>query len=144
MKGPEEITEGEKIRYSRFKPEMYRPKMSIFWWVKRPPYLQFILRETTSLFVGMYAILMLIQLNALRQDAGSWEALISWFQTPLSITLHVVIFLFVMFHSLTWLQLTPKVMDIRIRGMKIPDGVIVAANIFLWLIISLAIVLVVI
>ncbi len=144
MKDSPEITKGEKIQYSRFKPEMYQPSMSLFWWTKRTPYLWFILRETTSLFVGMYAILMLIQLNALRRGAGSWEALIDWFQTPLSITLHTVIFLFVIFHSITWFMLTPKVIELRFRGKKIPDRLIIAGNIFFWMMISLAVILMII
>ena len=137
MSDTPKVPTGEKVRYSRYKPQMYYPRMSIFWWVKQKPYVRFIVRELTSIFVALYAILMIIQINALRQGPESWEAFTDWLATPFSVGLHIVILAFVIYHSLTWFWVAPTAMVLHIGGKKVPAAAIIAGNIAMWLIISL-------
>lgn len=138
MRDKHSATNGEKVKYSRYKPNMYLPEMSIFWWIKQKPYLVFIIRELTSLFVAAYALFLMFQVYALRSGPEQWEALLIWLYSPFSVSLHIVILVFVLFHSITWFQLTPKTFVLRFSGKKIPDGVIVSVNFVVWLLISLA------
>lgn len=113
--------------------------MSIFWWIKRKPYVLFIVRELTSLFVAAYAIILIVQLNALKQGPEAWEALMSSFSSPFSIGLHIVILCFILFHSITWFNLAPKAMVLKIGKTKIPGSVIILVNFAMWIVLSLAI-----
>jgi len=126
-------------RYERYRPGMHQPRMSIFWWAGKKPYVLFIIRELTSIFVAAYAVILLIQLNALNQGPEAYEALMAWFASPVSIILHAVIFLFVMCHSITWFKLAPKATVIKIGKKQIPGEAIIAGNIFGWMVLSVAI-----
>jgi fumarate reductase subunit C len=56
--------------------------------------------------------------------------------TPLFVFLHVVVFLFVLFHSITWFNLAPKAMVVRVKGQRVPDAVVIALNYGAWLVLS--------
>jgi fumarate reductase subunit C len=47
-----------------------------------------------------------------------------------------VAFLFVLFHAITWFNLTPKAMVVRVRGKRVPDWVVVGSNYTAWLVVS--------
>lgn len=133
-------SEDENIRYKRYRPEDYQPGMSIFWWASKKPYILFIIRELTSVFIAAYMVLVLIQLNALRQGPEAWESLRNSLSTPFSVGVHVLILLFVIFHSLTWFWIAPTALVFRIGGRRIQDAAIIMMNIFLWILFSLAII----
>lgn len=104
----------------------------------------FIIRELTSIFVAVYAVILLLQLNALRQGPEAWEALIASFSTPFSISLHVVILVFVLFHTITWFKLAPTAMVMKIGTKKIPGSAIIAVNFLMWIVLSVGITLIII
>lgn len=137
------IESKEKIRYKRYNPQMYIPRMSIFWWAKQKPYILFIVRELTSVFIAAYMVLLIIQLDALRRGPEAWDALLASFAALLSVGLHVLIFVFVIFHSLTWFWISPTALVLRIGGRRIPGAAIITANVVLWILLSLAVVWVV-
>lgn len=132
--------ENKTSQYKRFQPKPLKRDISNYWFVKRKPYLLFIIRELTSIFVAAYAIILLFQLNALRQGPEAWEGLISAFSTPFSITMHVLILLFVLFHTITWFQLAPSAMVMKVGKTKIPGTAIIAVNFLMWIILSVGIV----
>lgn len=113
--------------------------MSIFWWVRKKPFVHFIVRELTSLFVAAYAVILIFQMRALSRGAEAWEAFLAWLTTPLSVGLHLIIFIFVIFHSITWFNLAPTAMVLRIGKKRIPGAVIIGINFLMWIIFSLAI-----
>ncbi len=53
--------------------------------------------------------------------------------------LNAITFLFVLFHAITWLNLTPAAMVVRVRGKRVPDWVILGANYAAWLVLSAAV-----
>lgn len=122
--------------YKRFSPRMYDRKMSIFWWTSRKPYVKFILRELTSVFVAIYAIILLFKISALKQGPEAWESILAFLSSPLSVTLHVVIFVFIIFHSITWFMLAPTAMVLKIGKRRIPGTAIILANFLIWIILS--------
>lgn len=126
-------------RYERYRPKPYNRKMSIFWWINRKPYVLFIVRELTSLFVAAYAIIMIVQLYALREGPEAWEGLMASFSTPVSIALHIVILAFVVFHTITWFRLAPTATVVKIGKKKIPGAVIILINFLMWIVLSAAI-----
>lgn len=126
----------KRTNYKRFKPKMYHRKMSIFWWTDRKPYVKFIVRELTSVFVAVYAVILLFKINALSQGPEAWEAMLASLSTPFSVTLHVVILFFLIFHSITWFMLAPSAMVLKMGKKRIPGAAIILANFFMWIVLS--------
>jgi fumarate reductase subunit C len=50
--------------------------------------------------------------------------------------LNALAFLFVLFHSITWFNLAPKAMAVRLRGKRVPDVVVAGLNYGAWLLLS--------
>ncbi|MBI3006016.1 MAG: fumarate reductase subunit C [Ignavibacteriales bacterium] len=122
--------------YSRRNGGLYQRRTPIFWWTKKWSNVKFITRELTSVFVAGYALVLLFQIRALFQGPETYANFLEWLKTPISITLHAVGFLFVLFHSITWFNLAPKAMVIRLGKKTVPGSLIAASNYAAWLVVS--------
>lgn len=127
---------GSAPGYTLNHPRWYRARVSTYWWLKQWVYLKFVLRESTSVFVAFFVVTTLMQLRALSRGPQAYENFQKWLQNPLVIALNVVSFLFVAYHSVTWLSLAPRAMAVRIRGKRVPDLLITGTNYAAWLVIS--------
>ena len=125
--------------YTEYHPRWYRPHVSVYWWLGQWRYLKFILRELSSVFVAGAVVLTLFQLRALRNGPDAYARLEQRLQTPAMIALSLISLFFVAFHSITWFNLTPRAMPIRIRGKRIPEWMIAAPNYVLWAVVSVII-----
>lgn len=125
--------------YTEHHPKWHRVRMPIFWWVHKWAYTKFILRELTSVAVAFYALILLFQLRALSGGAEAYADFLAWLQTPVAIVLHAIAFIFVIFHSVTWFNLAPKALVIRLGKKPVPGVVIAALNYFAWIVFSIAI-----
>ncbi|MBZ5599997.1 MAG: fumarate reductase subunit C [Acidobacteriia bacterium] len=122
--------------YTEFHPRWYRPQVSVYWWLFQRQYLKFILRELSSVFVAAFVVITLLQLNALRNGPEAYARFQQWLQTPAAIALNVVSFCFVVFHAITWFNLAPSAMAVRLRGKPLPDFMVAAPNYAVWLVVS--------
>jgi fumarate reductase subunit C len=86
--------------------------------------------------VAFFAVLYLWQLRALTQGPEAHEQFLARLTTPLFLALDTVAFLFVLFHAITWFNLTPKAMVVRWRGKRVPDWLILGLNYAAWLVLS--------
>ncbi len=109
------------------------PKM---WWLKRLPYFLFVIRELTAAFVAFYCVLLLVLVYKLGQGREAYEAMLVFLKTPGMISLNVVAGLFVTYHSVTWFNLTPKVMVVQIGEERVPGYLIAGSNYIAWLVVS--------
>jgi len=122
--------------YTLYHPRWYRRRVSVWWWLQNRSYAGFVLRELTSVFVAFFAVVYLWQLRALVQGPEAYGQFLARLKTPLFLTLDAVAFLFVLFHAITWLNLAPKAMVMRLRGKRVPDWVILSSNYAAWLVLS--------
>ena len=60
-------------------------------------------------------------------------------QNPFVIALNVVSFFFVVFHSITWFNLSARAMAIRVGGKRVPGFMISGPNFAAWIVISVVI-----
>ena len=130
----------QETRYSRFqhRPKWYRPRIPIFWWVHKWEHVRFIARELTSVFVALFVLELLFQFRALVSGPEAYEAFLSWLKTPTSLILHTIAFLFAVFHSVTWFNLAPKALVLKVGSKRIPNAVIVGVNYLSWGVLSAA------
>jgi len=127
------------VAYTEFHPRWYRPRVSVYWWLGEWRYLRFILRELSSVFVAAFVIATLLGLRALRNGPEAYARFQHRLQSPTAIGLSTISFFFVLFHTITWFNLAPRAMAIRVGGKRLPDFVIAAPNYALWLVVSVAV-----
>lgn len=128
--------ESHNPNYTKYHPRWYRKRMPIFWWVHKWTHVTFILRELTSVFVAFYALVLLLQIRALTQGPGAYANFLAWLETPVSIVLHAIALVSVVFHSVTWFNLAPKALVIRLGKKRIPGVVIATLNYIAWVALS--------
>jgi len=128
--------------YTLYHPRWHRRRVSVWWWLQKRSYTWFVLRELTSVFVAFVAMVYLWQLRALAQGPDAYAQFLARLRTPFFLTLDTVAFLFVLFHAITWFNLTPKAIVVRARGKRVPDWVIVGSNYAAWLVASAVVALV--
>lgn len=125
--------------YTEFHPRWYRARVSVYWWLGQRQYLKFILRELSSVFVACFVVITLLQLRALRNGPEAYARFQHWLQTPTAIALNTISFFFVVFHTITWFNLAPRAMAIRLRGKRLPDFLVAGPNYAMWLVLSVAV-----
>jgi fumarate reductase subunit C len=89
-------------------------------------------------FVAYFVVLLLLQLRALSHGPEAYAAFQAWLKAPHVIALNGVSLLFVLFHTITWFNLAPRAMVVRVRGKRLPDLVIAGSNYVAWLVVSVA------
>jgi fumarate reductase subunit C len=124
------------IQYS---PKTFRVRVSTYWWLGRWPYLRFILRELSSVFVAWFVVITVLQIRALRRGPAGYEGFQQWLRSPILVVANVVTLLFVIFHATTWFNLTPKAMPLRVGGKRVPSLLIVGPSYLVWLVLSAAV-----
>ena len=121
---------------TEFHPRWYRKHVSTWWWLGEWHYLKFILRELSSIPVAWFVVLTLFQLRALSHGPEVYARFTNRLQSPLMIVLNLIAFCFVLFHAITWFNLAPRAMPVRVRGKRVPEFLVAAPNYALWIIVS--------
>jgi fumarate reductase subunit C len=124
---------------TEYLPKTFRTRMSTWWWLGRWSYLKFILRELSSVFVAWFVIVTLLQISAVKRGPAHYAEFQQWLRSPILVALNALSLSFVIFHAVTWFNLAPKAMAIRVRGSRVPNLLIAAPNYVAWLAASAAI-----
>jgi fumarate reductase subunit C len=122
--------------YTEYHPRWYRPRVSVYWWLGQWRYLKFILRELSSVFVALVVVMTLLQLRALRSGPDAYARLQAQLKTPAVIAISLISLFFVVFHTITWFNLTPRAMPVRLRGKLIPEWLVATPNYVVWIVAS--------
>lgn len=122
--------------YTEFHPRWYRKPMSTWWWLGKRTYLVFILRELSSIFVAWFVLFMLLLVRAIGQGDAEYQRFLDRVDHPLVVLLNLVALVFVSFHMVTWFNLTPQAMVVRVGGRRIRPSWIVASQYVAWIIVS--------
>jgi fumarate reductase subunit C len=122
--------------YTEFHPRWYRPPISTYWWLGKWAYVKFILRELSSVAVAWTVAITLYQIRSLARGADAYARFEHRMSSPLMIAINLIAFSFLMFHAITWFNLAPKAMPVRIQGKRLPDILIAGPQYFAWIVIS--------
>lgn len=111
--------------------------MPVLWWTRRWGHIRFIARELTSLAVGYMAVLLILLCrSALRGEEAFGQFTERLQATPL-VVWHMAVLCALAYHSITWFNLAPKAMIIKVGRARIPDAMILGGNYAGWIAISL-------
>ena len=119
--------------YKEYHPKWYRRRIPLVWWKGNPAYIKFIVRELTSVCVAYVAIVLLVQVGLLARGVEAYNGFLSWLRSPVVIVIHIFVLLAVLFHTVTWLNLAPKALVVRLRGRRVPDSAILTGHYLAWL-----------
>ena len=99
------------------------------WWRRNPFYVRYMAREISSVFVTLYALVLLCGLYRLTQGKAAYEAWLQALSAPLAVGFHVAAFAAFTWHVWTWFQVMPRTMAApRIGGKAVADWMITGAG----------------
>jgi fumarate reductase subunit C len=124
------------LNYTEFHPRWYRPRMPVFWWVGRRSYFIFVLRELSSVFVAWSVVFLLLLVSAIGQGSKQYQQFLHLSSNPWMLALNVITLAFLAFHAITWFNLAPQAMVIRLRGRRVPRSRIAGAHFVGWVVLS--------
>jgi fumarate reductase subunit C len=122
----------ERPVYTEYHPRWIRPRTSTYWWLGRKSYLAFILRELSSIFVGWFVVYLLLLVRAVSLGESSYQEFLSWSARPAVLTLNIVSACFIVYHAITWFNLAPKAMVVRVGSTRVPGFLIAGSNYLAW------------
>ena len=125
----------EQMTTADTKSKEYIRPMQSNWWLKRKSYFMFMVRELTCLFVGGYALFLLILASRL----GDAEGFVALLKDPLVIVLQLIALPMVVYHTVTWLNLTPKVLVVWRGETRVSPILIAGVHYLAWVAVSLVV-----
>ena len=103
----------------------YTRPVSGTWWTIMPFYRWYMLRELSSLFITLYALVLLWGLWKLGQGRAPYAAWLDSLAGPAWLAFHALTFLLVVYHAWTWFKIMPKTLP----RIALPDRVVVACGV---------------
>ena len=108
------------------------------WWLARRPYFLFMLREVSSLFIGIFCLGLLCIVYQLSQSEEAYTSLLEALESPGWIGFHIVILLFALYNSCTAFNLAPRVLVVWRGEERVPGVLIAGAHYAGWIAVSAA------
>jgi fumarate reductase subunit C len=112
--------------------------MSTYWWLGRWPYVKFILRELSSVFVAWFVIYLLVMAYMVSRGESGYHDFLRLSANPIVLTVNVIAFFFITFHALTWFAVAPQAIVAHIGTKKVPPILIAASHYGAWVVVSAA------
>lgn len=106
----------------------YTRELPTDWWMKQLFYTKYMLRESSSILITFYSLVLAWGVLRLSQGEVAFNAWMHALQNPVAIILHFIALVFALYHTITWFSLAPKAVDLWIKGKRIDDKVIVAGH----------------
>src|SRR5262245_22921394 len=110
------------------------------WWLHNRHLVLFMVREFTSVFVAGYAVFLIMLIG---KSNGDSQAFVDTLLCPGAIVFQIVALPFVVYHSVTWFNLTPKAIVVFSGEERVSPVVIAGGHYALWVIVSFVILLIV-
>ena len=122
--------------YTDYHPRWLRRHVSTYWWLEKPSYFVFILREATCLFVAWFAVYLLWLIAAVVEGPASYEQFLAWSATPWLMVLNAVSLALLVFHAITFFEAAPQALVVHLGHHRVPARVMLAAHFAAWAVAS--------
>ena len=114
----------------------HRQRMPLLWWARRRSYTMFMLRELSSVFVALFVVELLLLVRAVARGPAAYEGFLDALAHPAMIVVNLVALAFVLLHAVTFANLTPRAMVVRLRGRRVPSRAVLASVYVGWLVVT--------
>ena len=115
-------------QHTRDDPALYHRPVSLLWWTRKRTYFVFVMRELSSIFIAWFVAFLLVLVACVGRSESAYQDFHDWAAAPWVVAINLVASAFLVLHVVTWFNLTPQAMDVRIRGQKAPAALIVASQ----------------
>ena len=126
--------------YTDYHPRWLRRHVSTYWWLEKPSYFAFILRESTCLFVAWFAVYLLLLIDAVLEGPAAYQAFMAWSAAPWMIALNVVSFALLVFHAITFFDAAPQALVVHLGRTRVPGQLVLLGHYAAWIAASAALV----
>ena len=110
------------------------------WFLQRPGYVRFMVRELTAVFVGVYLVSLLIFLKKLGAGQEAFTEFLKVLKSSPAMIFHLVALVAAIWHSITWFNLTPTALPVFIGEKRLADPLVAWGLGYVpWIVISLLI-----
>jgi fumarate reductase subunit C len=107
---------------------VYPRQQSTTWYLKRWPYLLFILREFSAVFLAAYMFVLLVLVMKVHNGRNSFETFTDTLKSPWFIAFNTVVLLFALLHTITWFMAVPSAVQLRRGEEKVPPRLLIGAT----------------
>jgi fumarate reductase subunit C len=112
------------------------------WWLHNYHLILFMIREISSIFIAGYCVFLMVLLyQAEHSTPGAFQAFYATLRSRFCILINLVVLFFAVFHSVTFFNLTPKVLVVRRGEEKVPDALIAGVHYGAWAVVSIVLIL---
>ena len=99
------------------------------WWKKNPFFVEYVIHESTALFVLAYAVTLLVGLIRLGQGEAAWNGWLAALQSPVALLFHLALLVAIAYHTYTWFKIMPITLPpIRVGGEKLSPCAIITGG----------------
>jgi fumarate reductase subunit C len=111
------------------------PWKSPSWWLKRPTWFRYALREASAVVVLLYVVFLLVLLGR-AADASSFAAFYQALRSPASLVLHLIGLAFLLYHAATWFHIAAQALPIWRGERRISPTVVAVLFCCVWLVVA--------
>jgi fumarate reductase subunit C len=127
----------ESPTYTDYHPRWLRRRVSTYWWLEKPSYLAFVLREGSCLFVAWSVVFLLVMIRRVLQGDAAYQEFLAWSARPWVLALNIVSFAFLVFHAITFFDAAPRALSVHIGKTRVPERIVGVSHYAAWLVASL-------
>ena len=99
------------------------------WWKKNPFFVEYVIHESTALFVLAYAVTLLVGLIRLGQGEAAWNGWLAALQSPVALVFHLALLVAIAYHTYTWFKIMPITLPpIMVDGKKLSPCAIITGG----------------
>jgi succinate dehydrogenase subunit C len=128
------MTEGPS--YTDYHPRWLRHRVSTYWWLEKPSYFAFVLREGSCLFVGWFVVYLLLLVYRVLQGDAAYQEFLAWSAHPRVLVLNVLTFVFLLYHAITFFDAAPRALAVHIGKTRVPERIVGVSHYAAWLVAS--------
>ena len=124
-----------QVRYDYQQPVL-PPRISTWWWLGKPSYFAFILRELSCVFVAWFVVYLLLLVRAVTAGDARYQEFLAWSATSPVVGLNIVSLLFLIFHTVTFFDAAPRAMVVKVGSTTVPGPLVLAGHYLGWVAVS--------
>ena len=98
------------------------------WWLRKPAYTRYMLRELTCVLIGAWAGWFAFGMLALARGPEAWAAFVAGLGSAPGIVFQLLVLAAALYHAASWFSLAPRTMPLQIGGRPVPDRWITLAH----------------
>jgi fumarate reductase subunit C len=128
MLQPHTYDDGRRHVYSDYHPRWLRRRVSTYWWLEKPSYFAFIMRELSCLFVAWVVVFLLLLVRAVTGGPAAYQAFLDWSAGTPILLLNLVSFGFIVYHAITFFIAAPQALVVHVGRTRVPGTIVGAAH----------------